>query len=143
MKKIVSHVICALCLSSSVVYADESSDQQADQFMECLSIAEEQRNNDPNPDMKNHWAQFSDIYGANVYMYAGSINYIFDHIQEKFDKWGNMRQMLPTQAVNNLALAVLNKCDKQALEKVASIDNYTTALQAYLKARQQSAPATP
>ena len=130
--------LCALALISclnTVSYADEASDK-ADQFMECLSIAEEQRNSDPDEKMKNHWAQFSDIYGANVFMYAGSIQYIFDHIQEKFAKWGNMRQMLPAQSVNNLALAVLKKCDTAALEKVAPMADYQKALDTYLKERQ-------
>lgn len=130
--------ICALALISclnTVSYADEASDK-ADQFMECLSIAEEQRNSDPDEKMKNHWAQFSDIYGANVFMYAGSIQYIFDHIQEKFVKWGNMRQMLPAQSVNNLALAVLKKCDTAALEKIAPMADYQKALDTYLKERQ-------
>ena len=132
------YALCTLALISclsSVSHADEASDK-ADQFMECLSIAEEQRNSDPDEKMKNHWAQFSDIYGANVFMYAGSIQYIFDHIQEKFAKWGNMRQMLPAQSVNNLALAVLKKCDTAALEKVAPMADYQKALDTYLKERQ-------
>lgn len=132
------YALCTLALISclsSVSHADEASDK-ADQFMECLSIAEEQRNSDPDEKMKNHWAQFSDIYGANVFMYAGSIQYIFDNIQGKFAKWGNMRQMLPAQSVNNLALAVLKKCDTAALEKVAPMADYQKALDTYLKERQ-------
>ena len=132
------YALCTLALISclsSVSHADEASDK-ADQFMECLSIAEEQRNSDPDEKMKNHWAQFSDIYGANVFMYAGSIQYIFDNIQGKFAKWGNMRQMLPAQSVNNLALAVLKKCDTAALEKIAPMADYQKALDTYLKERQ-------
>lgn len=142
MKKIIGSLsVFMLILNTVPVMAGEVEDKNADQFMECLALSEDQRDSDPNEDMKKHWAQFSQIYGANVYMYSGSIKYIFDHIQEKFDKWANMRQFIPAQSVNNLALAVLKKCDNLALEKTAPLDSYNSALETYLKERQQAKAA--
>jgi hypothetical protein len=110
----------------------------ADQFMECLAISEEQREGDPDPEMKQHWAQYSDIYAANVYARSGEVKYIFDHIQEKMQKWANMRQFIAAASVNNLALAMLKKCDTRALEKVASMDDFRTAMAAYQKQKTDS-----
>lgn len=115
--------------------------EATDQFLECLSIAEDQRQSDPDPKMQAHWAQYSDIYGANIYAQTQSIQLIFDNIQAKFDKWTNMRRFIPAQSVNNLALAVLNKCDEKALSAMVPLEPYQNALDAYLKARPAAAPA--
>lgn len=110
----------------------------ADRFMECLSIAEDQRDRDPDPEMKNHWAQYSQVYASNVFFYAGDIHYAFDHIREKFDKWDNMRNFIAQESVNKLALALLAKCDDEAVAHLDRVEPYQTALAAYLKARDDA-----
>lgn len=122
--------------SSSVLAAPDA--EKADQFLECLSIAEDQRARDPDEAMKTHWAQYSEVYASNVFFYSEAIGYAFDHIQEKFAKWDNMRNFIPAQSVNNLSLALLKKCDEIAVEHLDRVGPYQDALVVYMKAREEA-----
>lgn len=140
MKRIMHMALGAISLLAfqTPVFAADTDPEKADQFLECLSIAEDQRERDPDPEMKRHWAQYSQVYAANVFTYAGDIKYAFEHIQEKFAKWDNMRNFIPAQSINNLSLALLKKCDEIAVEHLDRVGPYQDALAVYLKARDEA-----
>lgn len=129
-------------VGSSLSRAEEAPalPEAADQFLDCLAISEEQRETDPDPAMKAHWGQFSDIYAANIWASTHSVQTIFDHIQGKMQKWANMRQFIAAQSVNALALNLLKKCDEKALANPVRMEDFRTAMTDYQKQRA-AAPA--
>lgn len=116
MKKTVRFAVASLLALSltTQVRAADSADKEV--FIKCLAIAQDQYDRDPDPKMKEHWADFRATYLASAYHYAQSVDFVRDSLRPEMEKFDNMRNMLGSEKVDGLALMLLKRCDKDVMD---------------------------
>lgn len=114
-------------LATGAAHAVEPPDK--DTYIQCLSIAIDQRERDPDPEMKAHWNQYSDIYAANAFYFTKSVDTVMGGFVTESEKFENMRNMLGGQMVGKLSLAILERCDQESLNTTTErVDDWKKAL---------------
>lgn len=123
-----------LMLAQAAVTAPDTA--KAGQFVNCVAIAEDQKQRDPDPQMKQHWTELSEIYAANAFFFSQDVNYLLSRIRKSFQTLDNMRAYLPAQSVNNTVLATLKHCDALAEGHPERLEPYLNAMDAYIKEQE-------
>jgi len=121
--------LLSIALSTHAL-AEDSAD--TDVFMKCLAIAQDQINRDPDPKMKEHWEGFKGTYLASAYHYAKSVDYVRDNLGTEMEKFENMRQILGSQKVDGLSLALLNRCDKDVIDNLDRWPEFEKAMNEWM-----------